>query len=71
MRRRAEALVASAFLHVLLWTTIAAAEAPVIPQYGPDKHEGVSSCHGSSAPRNDHSVRQDEVLIWVEDDCHS
>lgn len=52
------------------------ADAPVIPQYGPDKHEGVSSCdgstcHGSAAPRNDRSVRQDEVLIWQEEDRHS
>ena len=55
---------------------LAAAEAPVIPQYGPDKHEGVSSCdgstcHGSAAPRNDRNVRQDEVLIWSEEDRHS
>ena len=53
-----------------------AAEAPVIPQYGPDKHEGVSSCdgstcHGSAAPRNDRNVREDKVLIWSEEDRHS
>ena len=48
----------------------------VIPQYGPDKHEGVSSCdgstcHGSASPRNDRNVRQDEYLIWAEEDRHS
>jgi hypothetical protein len=52
------------------------AEAPVIPQYAKDKHEGVSSCdgstcHGSAAPRNDRNVRQDEYLIWAEEDRHS
>jgi len=54
----------------------AVAEAPVIPQYAQDKHEGVSSCdgstcHGSAAPRNDRNVRQDEYLIWAEEDRHS
>ena len=54
----------------------ALAEDWVIPQYGPDKHEGVSSCdgstcHGSAAPRNDRNVRQDEYLIWAEEDRHS
>ena len=57
-------------------TLSASADGPVIPQYGPDKHEGVSSCdgstcHGSAAPRNDRNVRQDEVLIWTEEDRHS
>ena len=73
----------AALTHVLLllaglalYATQSFAEAPVIPQYGPDKHEGVSSCdgstcHGSAAPRNDRNVRQDEYLIWTEEDRHS
>ncbi len=60
----------------VLIAAAATAEAPPIPQYGPDKHEGVSSCdgstcHGSAAPRNDRNVRQDEYLIWTEEDRHS
>ena len=63
-------------LLLLAHSTPSLAEAPLIPQYGSDKHEGVSSCdgstcHGSAAPRNDRNVRQDEVLIWSEEDRHS
>jgi hypothetical protein len=63
-------------LLLCLLATQVGAEAPPIPQYGPDKHEGVSSCdgstcHGSAAPRNDRNVRQDEYLIWTEEDRHS
>ena len=54
---------------------IARAEDPVIPQYGSDKHEGVSSCdgsgcHGSAAPRNDRNVMQNEYSIWADEDRH-
>ena len=46
---------------------------PTLPQYGPDKHEGVSSCdgstcHGSAGPRNDRNVLQNEYVTWVEED---
>ncbi|MEZ4290269.1 MAG: multiheme c-type cytochrome, partial [Myxococcota bacterium] len=48
---------------------------PTLPQYGPDKHEGVSSCdgstcHGSAGPRNDRNVLQNEYVTWVEEDRH-
>lgn len=54
----------------------AGASAPTIPQYADEIHEGVSSCdgstcHGSAAPRNDRNVRQDEYVIWNEEDRHS
>ena len=60
----------------LLWSLNAASESPVIPQYGPDKHEGVSSCdgstcHGSAAPRNDRDIAQNEYSIWVDEDRHN
>ncbi|HKK53015.1 MAG TPA: multiheme c-type cytochrome [Myxococcota bacterium] len=55
--------------------SLAGAETPVIPQYGPDKHEGVSSCdgsgcHGSAAPRNDRNVMQNEYSVWADEDRH-
>ena len=62
---------------IVSWGAITAnADRPVIPQYAEDKHEGVSSCdgstcHGSAAPRNDRSVLQNEYLIWSEEDRHS
>jgi hypothetical protein len=68
--------IARLWILLSLVTGSVAAETPPIPQYGPDKHEGVSSCdgstcHGSAAPRNDRNVRQDEYLIWTEEDRHS
>ncbi len=60
----------------VLLTEAAGAEPPVIPQYAKDKHEGVSSCdgstcHGSAAPRNDRNVMQNEYSIWVDEDRHA
>lgn len=51
------------------------ADAPVIPQYGSDKHEGVSSCdgsgcHGAAGPRNDRNVLQNEYSVWSDQDRH-
>jgi hypothetical protein len=59
-----------------LTAVLEAFAAPPIPQYGPDKHEGVSSCdgstcHGSAAPRNDRNVMQNEYSVWVDEDRHS
>ena len=53
----------------------AEAGAPVLPQYASDKHEGVSSCdgstcHGSAGPRNDRSVLQNEFTTWINEDRH-
>lgn len=60
----------------LLASALASAESPVLPQYGQDKHEGVSSCdgstcHGSAAPRNDRNIMQNEYSIWVDEDRHN
>jgi hypothetical protein len=61
---------------IVLLAASAEAEAPVIPQYAQDKHEGVSSCdgstcHGSAAPRNDRNVMQNEYSVWVDEDRHA
>lgn len=53
----------------------ARAGTPVLPQYASDKHEGVSSCdgstcHGSAGPRNDRSVLQNEFTTWINEDRH-
>ncbi len=62
-------------LLVVCPATTTLADAPILPQYAPEKHEGVSSCdgstcHGSAAPRNDRNVMQNEYSIWVEQDRH-
>jgi hypothetical protein len=71
----ARALLLAGTTATISIASTAVAEAPVIPQYAPEKHEGVSSCdgstcHGSAAPRNDRNVRQDEYSIWVNEDRH-
>jgi hypothetical protein len=69
-------LVTALFATAVLLAAAAVAEAPVIPQYAKDKHEGVSSCdgstcHGSAGPRNDRNVMQNEYSIWVDEDRHA
>lgn len=69
-------VVTTGLAAAVLIAAAAEAEAPVIPQYGPNKHEGVSSCdgstcHGSAAPRNDRNVMQNEYSIWVDEDRHA
>ena len=64
------------FVSAVLLAASAEADAPLIPQYAGDKHEGVSSCdgstcHGSAGPRNDRNVMQNEYSIWVDEDRHA
>lgn len=57
------------------WLT-AAAEAQTIPQYGQDRHVGVTSCagstcHGAVTPWKNSTVLQNEYVTWEQKDRHS
>ena len=55
---------------------IVVAEAQTIPQYGQDRHIGVtgcagSTCHGSAAPWRNSTVLQNEYVTWQRQDPHA
>jgi hypothetical protein len=53
-----------------------AASAQTLPQYGADRHVGVTSCagstcHGSAAPWRNSTVLQNEYITWEQKDRHA
>lgn len=73
--RRCTVVAISILLGLCAWTETSQAGPPAIPQLGAAKHEGVSSCdgstcHGAAGPRNDRNVLQNEYTTWVNDDRH-
>lgn len=55
---------------------VGAAAAQTLPQYGADRHVGVTSCagstcHGAAAPWRNSTVLQNEYITWEQKDRHA
>ena len=60
----------------LMFLLSGAASAQTLPQYGADRHTGVTSCagstcHGSAAPWRNSTVLQNEYITWEQKDRHA